>query len=148
MTAFMVVLNLCGMLPGYATFGWVADIVGRRNAFLSYSVAAALLIPLYAAARSEGALLVLGTLVAFFGTGLFSGSGIMGSELFPTAVRAQALGFTYNGARALSALAPLVIGRVGQTRGLGWAFYLCAAGYLLAALIATQLPETKGKNLS
>jgi MFS family permease len=147
MTAFMVVLNLGGMLPGYATFGWVADIIGRRNAFLCYSLAAALLIPLYASARSEGALLILGALVAFFGTGIFSGSGIMGSELFPTAVRAQALGFTYNGARALSALAPLVIGRVGQSKGLSWAFYLCAAGYLLAALIATQLPETKGKSL-
>ena len=107
----------------------------------------ALLIPLYAAARSQWVLLVLGALVAFFGTGIFSGSGIVGSEIFPTAVRARALGVTYNGARALSSLAPLVIGRVGQSKGLGWAFYLCAGGYLLAALMTTQLPETKGKRL-
>jgi len=147
MTALMVVLNLCGMLPGYACFGWVADQVGRRTAFLVYTVAAALLIPLYAAARSPGMLLVLGTVVAFFGTGIFSGSGIVGSEIFPTALRARALGFTYNGARMLSALAPFVIGRVGESKGLGSAFYLCAAGYLLAALIATQLPETRGKQL-
>jgi len=147
MTTLLVVLNLCGMLPGYVSFGWAADQIGRRNAFLVYSIMAALLIPLYAAARSPVGLLVLGTLVAFFGTGLFSGSGIMGSEIFPTAVRARALGFTYNGARALSALSPLVIGRVGQAKGLGWAFYLCAAGYLLAALITTQLPETRGKQL-
>lgn len=147
MTTLLVVLNLCGMLPGYVSFGWVADQIGRRNAFLVYSIMAALLTPLYAAARSQLGLLVLGTLVAFFGTGLFSGSGIMGSEIFPTAVRARALGFTYNGARAMSALSPLVIGRVGQAKGLSWAFYLCAAGYLLAALIATQLPETRGKQL-
>lgn len=147
MTALMVVLNLCGMLPGYATFGWIADRIGRRNAFLVYSISAAGLIPLYAAARSEAMVLVLGTVVAFFGTGIFSGSGIIGSEIFPTSVRAQALGFTYNGARALSALAPLVIGRVGQAKGLGWAFYLCTAGYLLAAVMTTQLPETKGKIL-
>ena len=147
MTTLMVVLNLCGMFPGYVSFGWVADHIGRRNAFLSYCLIAALLIPLYAAARSQFALLVLGTVVAFFATGIFSGSGIMGAEIFPTAVRARALGFTYNGARAMSALAPLVIGRVGQARGLGWAFYLCAAGYLLAALTTTQLPETKGKVL-
>jgi MFS family permease len=147
MTTLLVVLNLCGMLPGYASFGWVADQIGRRQAFLVYSTMAALLIPLYAAARSQVGLLLLGTLVAFFGTGLFSGSGIMGSEIFPTAVRARALGFTYNGARAMSALSPLVIGRVGQAKGLSWAFYLCAAGYLLAALIATQLPETRGKQL-
>jgi MFS family permease len=148
MTTLMVVLNLCGMFPGYASFGWVADRIGRRKAFFVYSLIAACLIPLYAAARSQGVLLVVGTLVAFFGTGLFSGSGIMGSEIFPTAVRARALGFTYNGARTMSSLAPLVIGRVGQAKGLSWAFYLCAAGYLLAALMTTQLPETKGKSLT
>lgn len=147
MTTLMVVLNLCGMFPGYASFGWAADHLGRRKAFLIYTLVAAVLIPLYAAARSPGVLLVLGTLVAFFGTGIFSGSGIMGSEIFPTAVRARALGFTYNGARTLSSVAPLVIGRVGQTKGLSWAFYLCAAGYLLAALMTTRLPETKGRQL-
>jgi MFS family permease len=147
MTTLMVVLNLFGMFPGYVTFGWVADRLGRRRAIFLYALAAALLIPLYAAVRSEAALLVLGTVVAFFGTGIFSASGILGSEMFPTAVRAQALGVTYSGARALSALAPLVIGRVGEAKGLGWAFYLCAAGYLLAALMTTQLPETKGKQL-
>jgi MFS family permease len=147
MTTLMVVLNLFGMFPGYASFGWVADHWGRRRAFLVYTLIAALLIPMYAVARSQGLLLVLGTLVAFFGTGIFSGSGIMGSEIFPTAVRARALGFTYNGARTLSSVAPLVIGRVGQAKGLSWAFYLCAGGYLLAALMTTQLPETKGKPL-
>jgi MFS family permease len=147
MTTLMVVLNLCGMFPGYASFGWVADHIGRRTAFLVYSLIAACLIPLYAAARSQALLLVVGTLVAFFGTGIFSGSGIMGSEIFPTAVRARALGFTYNGARTMSSLAPLVIGHVGQAKGLSWAFYLCAAGYLLAALMTTQLPETRGKSL-
>ena len=146
-TTLLVVLNLFGMFPGYASFGWVADHLGRRKAFLIYSLTAALLIPLYAAARSPAVLLVLGTVVAFFGTGIFSGSGIMGSEIFPTGVRARGLGFTYNGARTMSSVAPLVIGRVGQMKGLGWAFYLCAAGYLLAALMTTQLPETRGKTL-
>src|SRR5262249_21431811 len=127
MTAFVVVLNLCGMFPGYLSFGWMADRIGRRGAFFVYAIAASVLIPFYAAARSPLWLLILGAVVAFFGTGLFSGSGIMGSEIFPTAVRARALGVTYNGARAMSALAPLVIGTVGQIKGLGWAFYLCAA---------------------
>jgi len=85
--------------------------------------------------------------VAFFGTGFFSGSGIIGSEIFPTQVRARALGFTYNGARALSSVAPWVIGWVGQSKGLASAFYLCAGSFLLASIVATQLPETKGKHL-
>jgi len=146
-TTLLVILNLCGMLPGYASFGWVADHIGRRKAFIVYSLMAALLIPLYALARLPIALMVLGACVAFFGTGLFSGSGIIGSEIFPTSLRARGLGFTYNGARTMSSVAPFVIGRVGQTRGLGWAFCLCAGGYLLAAVMASQLPETKGKQL-
>jgi MFS family permease len=146
-TALLLVLNLCGMFPGYASFGWVADKLGRRKSFITYLIVAAILVPLYAAARSSWMLLVLGTIVAFFGTGFFSGSSIIGSEMFPTRVRARALGFTYNGARTMSSVAPFVIGHVGETRGLGAAFYLCAAGFLLAALVATQLPETLGKKL-
>jgi MFS family permease len=146
-TTLLVVLNLFGMLPGYASFGWFADHLGRRKSFLLYSLAAAFLIPLYAVARSPALIMMLGIVVAFFGTGIFSGSGIIGSEIFPTSVRARALGFTYNGARTMSSIAPLVIGRAGQLKSLSSAFYLCAAAYLLAALMATQLPETLGKRL-
>jgi MFS family permease len=146
-TTLLIVLNLFGMFPGYISFGWVADRLGRRKAFMLYLFAAALLVPFYAMARSQAALLVLGAVVAFFGTGFFSGSGIIGSEIFPTRVRARALGFTYNGARTLSSIAPYVIGRVGQAKGLGWAFYLCGAAFFLAGSMATQLPETKGRSL-
>src|SRR5258708_33554134 len=146
-TSLLGVMNLLGMFPGYASFGWVADHLGRRKASLAYSLTAALLIPLYAAARSPVLLMALGTVVAFFGTGMFSGSGIMASEIFPTSMRARGLGFTYNRARTPRSVGPLVIGRVAEARGLSWAFYLCAAGYLLAALMTTQLPETRGKGL-
>lgn len=146
-TSLLLVLNLVGMLPGYLSFGWVADFLGRRKAFVAYTLIAAALVPLYAMARHPWALLIVGTVLAFFGTGYFSGSGLIGSEIFPTRVRARALGFTYNGARAMSSVAPFVIGRVGQTKGLSWAFFLCAGGFLLAAVCATQLPETKGEEL-
>jgi len=147
-TTLLVVLNLFGMFPGYASFGWVADRFGRRRTFIGYLLAASLLVPLYAIVRQPQALMLAGTLVAFFGTGIFSGSGIIASEIFPTSVRARALGFTYNGARTMSSVAPLIIGRVGQSKGLAWAFYLCAAGYLISAVVATQLPETKGRELT
>jgi MFS family permease len=146
-TRLLVVLNIVGMFPGYASFGWVADRLGRRASFILYTGCAAVLVPFYALAREQWSIMVLGALVAFFGTGFFSGSGIMGSEVFPTAVRARALGFTYNGARALSSVAPLVIGYVAQSHGLSGAFYLCAAAFALAAVMGTQLPETLGKQL-
>lgn len=146
-TLLLVAFNLFGMFPGYASFGWVADHLGRRRSFVVYTVMASVLVPLYAMTDKPAALLVLGTVLAFFGTGFFSGSGITGSELFPTSLRARALGFTYNGARALSSAAPYVIGTVGQSKGLSWAFSLCAISYLLASVMATQIPETKGKSL-
>ena len=146
-TTLLVVLNLAGMFPGYASFGWVADYLGRRKSFILYTLLAAVIVPVYATARTPWALMALGTALAFFGTGFFSGSAIIGSEIFPTGVRARALGFTYNGARTMSSIAPFVIGRVGQVKGLSWAFYLCGASFLLSCLVATQLPETKGKQL-
>ena len=146
-TALLVTLNLFGMFPGYASFGWIADRLGRRRSFVLYTLTAAILVPLYAAAREPWVILILGILTAFFGTGFFSGSGIIGSEIFPTRVRARALGFTYNGARTMSSIAPYVIGRVGQAKGLSWAFFLCSAAFFLSMLTATQLPETRGKVL-
>jgi MFS family permease len=146
-TELLLVLNLAGMLPGYLCFGWFADHIGRRRAFMLYLFLAAALVPIYAAARQQWMLIVMGALVGFFGTGFFSGSALIGSEIFPTPVRARALGFTYNGARTISAIAPFVIGTVGQARGLDWAFYLCAAAFLLAGIMAMQLPETRGRGL-
>ncbi|HUS18987.1 MAG TPA: MFS transporter [Terriglobales bacterium] len=146
-TRFLVTLNLFGMFPGYALYGWVADRIGRRMSFILYTLGAAILVPFYAQARSDWAIMILGILVAYFGTGFFSGSGIIASEIFPTSVRARALGFTYNGARALSSIAPFIIGYAGQKYGLSAAFYLCAGGFLLSSLVATQIPETLGKEL-
>src|ERR1700704_1561122 len=146
-TTLLVTLNLVGMFPGYLCYGWFADKLGRKRSLILYTLCAAGLIPLYAAARTPWIILVLGALVGFFGTGFFAGSGIIGSEIFPTRVRARALGFTYNGARALSCVAPYTIGWIGDKKGLSAAFLLCAIAFLLTALMATQLPETKGKNL-
>jgi MFS family permease len=146
-TTLLVTLNLFGMFPGYFWFGWVADHLGRKRSYVLYTFLAAVLVPLYALARNPALVLVLGILTAFFGTGFFSGSGIIGSEIFPTSVRARALGLTYNGARTMSSIAPYVIGRVGQAKGLSWAFFLCGAAFFFSMLTATQLPETKGKAL-
>ncbi|HEY6270515.1 MAG TPA: MFS transporter [Terriglobales bacterium] len=147
-TTLLLTLNLVGMFPGYLCFGWIADRLGRRRSLMLFTVSAAVLIPMYAAARAQWLILILGVLVGFFGTGFFSGSGLVGSEIFPTRVRARALGFTYNGARALSSVAPYTIGKLADTHGLSWAFSICAVAFLLTAAMASQLPETRGKELA
>jgi MFS family permease len=110
-------------------------------------VVAAGLVPLYGMARSPAWLLVLGPFVAFFGTGFFSGFSAIASELFPTEVRATAMGLSYNFGRGLSAAAPWVVGLVAGRLGLGSAFVLLAGAFLAAALLALALPETKGTRL-
>jgi MFS family permease len=147
-SSFLVVLNLLGMLPGYLLFGIFADWQGRKRTLIFYLVAAAIFVPVFALARHSLSILVAASLAAFFGTGFFTGSGIIGSELFPTPIRATALGISYNLARGLSALAPLLIGSIGQARGLAWSFAMCGLAFALAAASALWIPETHGTELA
>jgi MFS family permease len=147
-TTFLLVLNLGGMLPGYLLFGVFADRWGRKRTIVAYLVIAAALVPWFAAARQPGMILLTASLVAFFGTGFFTGSGILGSELFPTSIRATALGVSYNVARGLSAFAPLIVGGYGQRHGLAGAFELCGVAFALAAAAALTVPETRGWELT
>jgi MFS family permease len=147
MTAFLMIINLAGILPGYIFFGMLADRFGRKRSTVLYLAIAALMVPLFAIAREPGLVLLMGCLTAFFGTGFFAGSGVMGSELFPTPIRAAALGLSYNLARGISASAPWVIGTLGETRGLAWAFLACGIAYAAAAASATRVPAPHSAEL-
>jgi MFS family permease len=146
-TSAWIVLMQGGMWLGYVTFGYLADAFGRRRMYVTYLVAAAVLVPIYGATRSPLALLVLGPAVAFFGTGYFSGFGAVTAELFPTAIRATAQGITYNLGRGVSALAPITVGFLAARAGLGAGFSLTAAAFVVAALLWIGIPETRGRAL-
>ena len=146
-TAFLTVLNLCGMLPGYLLFGVLADWLGRKRTLIAYLILAAISVPAFAFARTPGVILVTASICAFFGTGFFTGSSILGSELFPTPIRATALGISYNAARGISASAPLIIGAIGEAHGLSWGFSACAVAFAAAAASAFWIPETQGLEL-
>jgi MFS family permease len=136
-----------GKWLGYTLFGFAADSLGRRRSYALYLVVAAALVPVFGSARGLAWLLVLGPLVGFFGTGFFSGFGAVASELFPTEVRATAMGLTYNVGRGFSALAPFAVGWVAARHSFSAAFLLLAAAFLAGAALALLLPETKGKDL-
>ena len=145
-TAFFVVLT-AGKWVGYALFGFFADAFGRRKPYFAYLIIAAALVPLYGLAHSPFWLFVLGPLVAFFGTGFFSGYAAIASEIFPGEIRASAMGLSYNIGRGLSAAAPFAVGALAARFGLGPAFFLQAAAFFAAALLALTLPETLGRHL-
>jgi MFS family permease len=146
-SAWIVVMQ-AGMWLGYVSFGILSDRLGRKKTYVGYLLLAAALVPLYARAESATTLLVLGPLVAFFGTGHFTGFGIITAELFPTAFRASAMGLTYNFGRALSAAAPWVLGAMAAHRNLSSAFWISGLAFLVAGLLALGVPETRGRPLA
>lgn len=146
-TAWIIPMQ-AGAFLGYILFGFLADRIGRRPAFISFLVAAAAIVPLYGhLGRNATALMVIGPLVGFFGHGYFSVFGAMLSELFPTEVRATAQGLAYNSGRALSALAPWAIGALADAHGIGSALAGTSAFFVAGAVLMTTLPETRGWDL-
>jgi MFS family permease len=146
-SAFILVMQV-GMWFGYVTFGFVSDRVGRKRTYVTYLLAAAVLLFLYVTIRNPVVLLALGPFVAFFATGYFSGFGAVTAEIFPTSIRASAQGFTYNVGRVASAVAPWAVGSLAQSHGYGLALSLSSAAFLAAALVWIWIPETKGRKLA
>jgi len=145
--SWLVIAMQAGMWFGYVTFGFVSDAAGRRRTYVAYLLGAAGLVFAYGHTRDWRVLLALGPVVAFFGTGYFSGFGAVTAELYPTRVRATAQGFTYNIGRLASAAAPFLVGSLADTRGFGAAFTVSAAAFLAAAVCWAWIPETAGRAL-
>jgi len=138
-----------GAAAGFVSFGYVADKIGRRPTFIVYFLAAAACVPVFVLIESPTLMFVFGAVMALFGTGFYSGFGPTFAELFPTEIRAFAQGFIYNIGRATSALAPLMIGLLSTSVGVGLAMASAASFYLIAAVIVLFfLPETRGRELT
>jgi MFS family permease len=100
-----------GGILGYASFGFLADALGRRPTIVFYNIGAI----------ASGLFLYLGletyawypiTLVVFgyFVYGVFSGHAVYMPELFPTHVRATAVSFCNGSGRIITSFGPLVAG--------------------------------------
>jgi MFS family permease len=147
-TTFLIVTMQAGTFLGYVSFGYIADAIGRRKSFVSFILIAAVLTLAYSATQDRWLLLGLGPLVAFFGTGFFSGFGTVTAEIYPTSVRAVAQGFTFNVGRFASAAAPFMVGSLAQEHGFGPAFALLAGALLIGAATWIWLPETRGRSVA
>ena len=145
--AMFVLAMQVGMWFGYVTFGFISDRIGRKRTYIAYLLTAAVLLYVYVSIRQPTALLVLGPFVAFVATGYFSGFGAVTAEIYPTAIRATAQGFTYNIGRIASAVAPLAVGTLAETQGFGAALSMSSLAFLLAAVTWIWIPETRGREL-
>ncbi|WP_211369617.1 MFS transporter [Pseudoxanthomonas yeongjuensis] len=147
-TIWIVIMQV-GAALGFITFGYIADRLGRKSAFLIFFAGSALSVPLFVMIQSPLLLMGFGIVVAYFGTGFYSGFAPTFAEMFPTSVRATAQGFVYNGGRAIAAIAPALIGFLANGYGVGSGLLATSGFFALAGLIVLLfLPETKGAELT
>ena len=145
--AFFAVAALVSV-GGYVTCGRLMDRIGRRPTAVGFVVAAVVcgVGTFQVADRWVMLPLLIGT--AFFGIGVAPALSAFATELFPTAVRAQASAWIRNGfGNTGSVLGPALVGILGGAGllgSVGAAATLIALVFLLAApVIWWALPETR-----
>jgi MFS family permease len=147
-SGYLAILIL-GSYFGYLYGGSLSDRLGRRLTFLMFAIGAGIVVATYTLIPfSNGAMLVLGFPLGFFGAGVFSGMGPFYTEHYPTHVRGVGQGFSYNAGRAVGALFPALVGFLSNRIGLGNAIgiFACIA-YGVMAISAFLLPEAAGESL-
>jgi MFS family permease len=141
-------VTVLGMLIGIYAFGQIADRVGRRPAFLSYMLGAAIMVVVYSRLTDATALLIGGAVMGCFVNGMLGGYGALMSELYPTTVRATAQNVLFNIGRGIGGFGPVVIGTIAARSGFSTAIALLSALYLLDMLALWWLiPERRGSML-
>lgn len=149
-----VLQDVAGMLGIYA-FTFFTARVGRRVAF-----GVAFLLGLAATTMTFGCLTRgadsywMIPLLGFGVSSVFGGYAIYFPELFPTRLRSTGTGFCYNVARYITALGPLLLGKLTLVfASLGYAMPLrqaamsLAAIYLVGVAVLPFAPETKDRPL-
>ncbi|HKU94882.1 MAG TPA: MFS transporter [Vineibacter sp.] len=147
-TGYLAAL-IIGSFVGYLVGAWLADRIGRRNLFLTFSVGAIAVIIAYTQLPLTNDILwLLGFPLGFFASGYFSGMGAFLTELFPTRLRGSGQGFCYNFGRGIGALFPFLVGFLSTKTSLGNAIAIFAVvAYGVFFIAAFALPETRGRVL-
>jgi len=138
-----------GGIVGCLCFPLLAERWGRKPALATYFTGAAIAIPVTFSLVADFSLaIMLSPLVGFFAAGVFTGFAVYLPELFPTAIRATAQGFSYNFARFFSAAAPFAAGALVAMHG-SFARAITTVGliYLLGLVVLIFARETKGQAL-
>jgi MFS family permease len=100
-----------GGIFGYASFGFLADLFGRRPTIVFYNIGAvASGLVLYLVLESYTYYPYMLVIFGYFVFGVFSGHAIYLPELFPTHVRATAVAFCNGTGRLITSFGPLVAG--------------------------------------
>lgn len=147
--AITAMLFNAGGIIGYASWGFIADAVGRRTTFLlSFAVSAASIAWTFPFERSYTEFLFVMPLLGFGLFGALSGTFIYGPEVFPPSVRATALAVCNSVGRYVTALGPLSAGVIASSwfgGNLGVATAAVSSLGLIAVAGLVFAAETRGE---
>ncbi len=150
-TTWLLLMDQIGSVVGYVAFGFASDAIGRRPSFTAFSIIKAVGLAVitlgWDAAGGYAWPVFFFMLLVGFGEGNWGCIGPLLNEVFPTSVRASALGIIYNVSRGVQFLAPVVIASVARRSGFGAGIALAVPFALLAGATVWALPETKGVRL-
>jgi MFS family permease len=136
-----------GGIIGYATFGFIADTVGRRAAIIFYNVGTIVVgLYLYLWVDTYDLYPYVLPVFGYFVFGVFSGHAVYLPELFPTHVRATAVSFCNGTGRVITSFGPLIAGLLaGSLNGAfnqATAVMTCFAGLsIIAALLGRETKD-------
>ena len=148
-SATWTAVTILGMAVGIYVFGMVADLVGRRPAFLTWMIGSAVMVVVYSRLDTPNALLLGGAAMGFFVNGMLGGYGALMSELYPTAARATAQNVLFNIGRAVGGLGPVAIAAWAKDYGFDTAIALLSLLYVLDIVAFWFLiPERGGAELT
>ncbi|WP_158926112.1 MFS transporter [Acidisphaera sp. S103] len=142
----MMLWGLGGII-GYATFGFIADAMGRRATIIFYNVGTiAVGLYMYLWVDTWDLYPYLLPLFGYFVFGVFSGHAVYLPELFPTHVRATAVSFCNGSGRVVTSFGPLVagllVGIMGGAFNQATAIMTCFAGLsIIAALLGRETKD-------
>jgi len=147
MVSYAVMCLNAGSIVGYLTFPLLAERWGRRPAFFTMLLGAAVMLPAtFMLPSSYAAVLWLLPLLGFFSNGIFSGFPIYLPEIFPTRIRATGSGFCFNAGRFLAAGGPFLTGLlVVQLGTFARAASSIAVIYVVGMVTLLFARETKGQ---
>lgn len=147
--AMAAMLFNAGGVIGYASWGFIADWIGRRRAFaLSFVVATGTILWTFPFHRDYTEFLIVMPLLGFGLFGALSGTFIYAPELFPPSVRATALAVCNSVGRYVTAFGPLTAGVIATSwfsGNLGLATAAVAAFGLIAVVGLAFARETRGE---
>lgn len=168
-TGYNGIVQNIGAFLGMISFTWLAQIIGRKKAFIIASFCAAAATIFYFQCFNDKSDIWMTGIMGFFQLALFAGFAIYLPELFPIRLRSTGISFCYNVGRFLAATGPFTLGvltmnlsskAAAAAAGMGEvavtaarldafreaACWMCSI-YLLGVVALYWLPETKGHPL-